>query len=47
MKKIVFGLMICGATVMGSCNLDTIPTDKYTVETYSETENATKATMTG
>ena len=39
--------MICGATVMGSCNLDTIPTDKYTVETFWETEEGTEAAMTG
>ena len=31
MKKTVIGLMLCGAAALASCNLDTIPTDKYTV----------------
>ena len=47
MKKTVFGLMLCGAVTLGSCNLDTIPTDKYTVETFWETEEGTEAAMTG
>ena len=29
MKKTVIGLMLCGAAALASCNLDTIPTDKY------------------
>ena len=47
MKKTVFGLMLCGAVTLGSCNLDTIPTDKYTVETFWETEEGTEAAMSG
>ena len=47
MKKIVFGLMLCGTAVLGSCNLDTVPTDKYTVETFWQTEEGTEAAMTG
>ncbi len=47
MKKIVFGLMLCGAAATVSCNLDTTPTDKYTVETFWETEEGTEAAMTG
>jgi len=47
MKKTVIGLMLCGAAALASCNLDTIPTDKYTVETFWETEEGTEAAMTG
>lgn len=47
MKKIIFGLLIGGAAATGSCNLDTVPTDKYTVETFWETEEGTEAAMTG
>ena len=39
--------MLCGAAALASCNLDTIPTDKYTVETFWETEEGTEAAMTG
>ena len=39
--------MLCGAVTLGSCNLDTIPTDKYTVETFWETEEGTEAAMSG
>lgn len=39
--------MLCGAAALGSCNLDTVPTDKYTVETFWETEEGTEAAMTG
>lgn len=42
MKKTVIGLMLCGAAALASCNLDTIPTDKYTVETFWETEEGTE-----
>ena len=38
--------MLCGAAALASCNLDTIPTDKYTVETFWETEEGTEAAMT-
>ena len=47
MKKILFGLTLCGAALLGSCNLDTVPTDKYTVETFWQTEEGTEAAMTG
>lgn len=47
MKKILFGLILCGTATFGACNLDTVPTDKYTVETFWETEEGVEAAMTG
>lgn len=47
MKKILFGLLLCGSTSLVCCNLDTDPTDKYTVNTFWDTTEGTEAAMTG
>lgn len=48
MKKTIFGsILLVAATALWSCNLDTDPTDRYTVDTFWETETGVEAAMTG